>query len=80
MKQQEPRVSDHCLSQYRTIQTVLSWFKPEFGSDVYVEVIYADSIQWSGWISQERWEQIQQEELDSELAELNAPAAYSTRA
>lgn len=55
-----------CLPMVRTI---IDWWKPDNSSDVYVEVRYRDDSHWSGWIDEERWALMKDEELQAAVEE-----------
>ena len=56
-----------------TFEKIISWKRDCFGREgVYAEVILCNGGYWAGWITDERWEQVKQEELERGLAELGA--------
>ena len=56
----------------RTFQQILSFLELPLNEVVYVEAVLCNGGYWTGPITQERWEEVKQEELEAELTDLNA--------
>lgn len=56
-----------------TFDKIIRWERDSFGrKGVYVEAILCNGGYWAGWITDERWEEVKQEEFERGLAELGA--------
>jgi len=63
----------YSASPEATFDRIVSWKRGYLGREgVFVEAILCSGGYWAGWITDERWEEVKQEEFERGLAELGA--------